>query len=323
MSAAPDQPRWAPRPARRPVRVLVTGWSGVLHGEATAGDVLSMQAVSDALTGAGIACDTGWSAVMCPPGGLRLDDADPADFTHLVWACGPLSGEPVVQTARRFAGCRRIAVGVSVLDPGEAAVTAFDVVLARDTSGTGGLVDLAARPASAGVPVVGVFLSGGQQEYADRRRHDDVNDALGRWLGSGDLARLSLDTRLDPRDWRLAATPGQVESVVRRLDVVVTTRLHGLVLALKNGVPAVAVDPVAGGAKVTAQARAWDWPVLAADGLTDAALDAALAWSLSSAGRDSAAARASGVGAGSGEELPALLAALADPAIPYHPGRTR
>lgn len=33
--------------------------------------------------------------------------------------------------------------------------------------------------------------------------------------------------------------------MLRRLDVVVTTRLHGLVLALKNGVPALAVDPVA------------------------------------------------------------------------------
>jgi len=44
--------------------------------------------------------------------------------------------------------------------------------------------------------------------------------------------------------------------------VVVTTRLHGLVLGLKQGVPVLAVDPVAGGAKVAAQAAAWGWPVL-------------------------------------------------------------
>ena len=47
-----------------------------------------------------------------------------------------------------------------------------------------------------------------------------------------------------------------------------TTRLHGLVLALKNGVPAVAIDTVAGGAKVARQADALGWPVLAADSLT-------------------------------------------------------
>jgi polysaccharide pyruvyl transferase WcaK-like protein len=32
-------------------------------------------------------------------------------------------------------------------------------------------------------------------------------------------------------------------------------RMHGIVLALKYGVPVLAVDPVAGCAKVTAQAR--------------------------------------------------------------------
>ena len=52
--------------------------------------------------------------------------------------------------------------------------------------------------------------------------------------------------------------------MIGRADVVVTTRLHGLVLALKQGVPALAVDPVAGGAKVAAQAAVWGWPVLLA-----------------------------------------------------------
>jgi polysaccharide pyruvyl transferase WcaK-like protein len=50
--------------------------------------------------------------------------------------------------------------------------------------------------------------------------------------------------------------------VIARADVVVTTRLHGLVLALKQGVPVLAVDPVAGGARVATQAAAWGWPVL-------------------------------------------------------------
>ena len=83
-----------------------------------------------------------------------------------------------------------------------------------------------------------------------------------RWLSSLDCARLELETRLDVRDWRLCATPAQLESVLSRLDLVVTDRLHGMVLALRAGVPALAVDPVEGGAKVTAQARACGWPAL-------------------------------------------------------------
>ena len=34
------------------------------------------------------------------------------------------------------------------------------------------------------------------------------------------------------------------------MDAVVTTRLHGTVLAIKNGVPPVVIDPIAGGRKV-------------------------------------------------------------------------
>ena len=83
-------------------------------------------------------------------------------------------------------------------------------------------------------------------------------------LAAADCARIALDTRLGPGEWRSPATAAQVESAIARADVVVTTRLHGLVLALKNGIPVLAVDPVAGGATVAAQAAAWDWPVLTA-----------------------------------------------------------
>jgi hypothetical protein len=106
------------------------------------------------------------------------------------------------------------------------------------------------------------------------------------WLGRQNCARVLFDTRLDGHDWRFARTPGQLESMIRRLDLVVTTRMHGLVLALKNGIPALAVDPIAGGAKVSAQAAAWSWPAaVAADTLTEANLDHWWAWCQSAEGR--------------------------------------
>ena len=72
--------------------------------------------------------------------------------------------------------------------------------------------------------------------------------------------------------------------------MVVTTRMHGLVLALKNGVPALAVDPIIGGAKVTAQAGAWTWPaVLAAGALTEAGLGHWWDWCRSEQGHAQAA----------------------------------
>jgi hypothetical protein len=69
----------------------------------------------------------------------------------------------------------------------------------------------------------------------------------------------------------------------------VTTRLHGMVHALKQGLPAVAVDPISGGAKIRRQAEAVGWPVvLTADGLSEKALHEALDYCLAPEARDTA-----------------------------------
>lgn len=267
------------------MRVLVTGWSSFVHGEATAGDVLSMEAVRDSLVEAGISVDLAWSPRL-RSGGLDLEQADPHAYTHLLFVCGPAHGWQVRQLHEQFARCRRLAVGVSIVAPDDPAVTGFHQVIARDGDGALAHHDLAATPRCAQVPVIGVVLAHAQHEYGIRQRHDDVHALLTSWLGRQDFARLPFDTRLDGGDWRFARTPDQLESMIRRLDMVVTSRMHGLVLALKNGVPALAIDPIAGGAKVSAQAAAWDWPaVVAADTLTEADLDHWWNWCRSTEGQ--------------------------------------
>jgi hypothetical protein len=283
-------------------RVLVTGWFSFLHGEATAGDVLALERVAVVLRAAGVAYDVVWS-----PGfradGTHFEDVDPAAYTHLVFVCGPAHGARVEELHRRFAHCVRIAVGVSVVDPGSAAVTGFHRVLARDAPGTGPTLDLAARaPVPDAPPVVGVVLTHGQREYGSLRRHTEVAEAVTGWLGGKDCARLELETRLDAHDWRLCGTPAQLQAVLARLDLVVTDRLHGLVLALRAGVPALAVDPVAGGAKVTAQARACGWPALvAAEELRAGELERWWAWCLGE-GRETARRLGAGFRSGAGTD---------------------
>nr|WP_151770891.1 polysaccharide pyruvyl transferase family protein [Streptomyces abyssomicinicus] len=268
----------------------MTGWFSFLHGEATAGDVLALDRVREVLDGAGLPYDVAWSPGF-RPGDLSLEQADPASYSHLVFTCGPVHGWQIERLHQRFADCVRIAVGVSVVDPASAAARGFHRVLARDAAGAAA-PDLAARaPAGRAVPVVGVILTHGQHEYAGRRLHDAVAAAVTGWLAEVDCARLELETRLDTRDWRRAATAGQLEAVLRRLDAVVTDRLHGLVLGLRSGVPVVAVDPVAGGAKVSAQGRVWGWPaVVPGEHVCPTALERWLRWCLSTEGRDTAAA---------------------------------
>jgi hypothetical protein len=272
-------------------RALVVGWPSFVDGIATAGDVLAMEAAREELAGAGLPCDMALSPVFRPEA-LRLEDAEPARYTHLVFACGPLHGPQVVGLHTRYAHCRRVAVGVSVIDPADPAATGFHAILARDGDGAGPRGDLALHPRHAPVPVVGVILADTQPEYGTRGRGGQAGAGLTRWLRGWDCALVPLDTRLDRQDWRLASCPAELEAVIRRLDLVVTTRLHGLVLALKNGVPAIAVDPVAGGAKVAAQAWAWTWPAaMTMENLDDERLGYWRDWCLSPAGK-SAASRA-------------------------------
>ncbi|MEU6062646.1 polysaccharide pyruvyl transferase family protein [Streptomyces sp. NPDC047097] len=274
-----------------PPRALLTGWFAFLHGEVTAGDELALRRVQRALDAAGLAHDTAWSPAF-RPGALCLDRVRPEDYTTLLFICGPLHGEQLADLHRRFAHCRRIAVGTSTIDPGAPAATGFHHVLSRGGADGPPLTDLAASAPATGLPpVAGVILTRGQGEYGARRRHDQAATALTHWLAARDIAALTLDTRLALRDPGHFRTPEQLDAVLTRLDAVVTTRLHGLVLALRAGIPALAVDPVAGGAKVTAQAAACDWPaLLPADRLDPAALDHWWHWCLTT-GRAEARSR--------------------------------
>jgi UDP:flavonoid glycosyltransferase YjiC (YdhE family) len=118
-----------------------------------------------------------------------------------------------------------------------------------------------------------------QNEYDDRQ--EAVAASVLELVRTLRLATVDVDTDLFGGETR-PRPPEQVESVLARADVVVTTRLHGLALALKNGLPAVAIDAVPGGAKVSRQAEAIGWPVvLGASEVTFAALGSALARCLS------------------------------------------
>jgi hypothetical protein len=280
------------RPHDGSARLLLTGWFSFPDGEATAGDVLAQQQVSATLSHFGIAHDTAWSPGF-RPAELSLEEADPAAYDRLLFLCGPASGAQLTRLHRRFAACRRYALGVSVIDPADPAVTGFHRVVARDGTGSEPRLDLSATAAlGPEPPTVGVVLTEGQGEYGERRRHTGTVRRLTDWIGGTDCARVEWDTRL-ATDWRHCATAEQYLALVRRLDAVLTTRLHGMVLALRVGTPVLAVDPVAGGAKVSAQARALGWPAaLRAEDVTTPTLDRWWAWCLSPAGRAAAARRA-------------------------------
>lgn len=147
--------------------------------------------------------------------------------------------------------------------------------------------DLSFREAQVPVPVMGLCLTGPQREYEGRHRGELAAARLRGLVERSGGACVELDTSVPAETNRFGLSNGaQFEAICRRLDVMLTTRLHGMVLALKNGVPVIAIDPVAGGDKVTRQARLLGWSeVFEADLVTDEALAAALDRCLSEEGR--------------------------------------
>jgi hypothetical protein len=211
-------------------------------------------------------------------------EADPTRYGEIVFVCGPFGyGPPLTEFLRRFEGIPLVGLNLSLLQPLEE-WDPFKLLLERDSDRTA-RPDMSFLSRQPLVPVVGVVLVHVQEEYGARALHARAHGAIRELLGSRDVATVDIDTRLDENAAGLA-TSAQVESLIARMDAVVTTRLHGTVLALKNGVPALAIDPVSGGAKISRQARTLGWKaVFAADALDSAELARTLDWCLSEQAR--------------------------------------
>jgi Polysaccharide pyruvyl transferase len=247
------------------MRVLVAGWFSFEDRMATAGDLLSCEVVCQWLGSRKILFDR---AVAPPNGRFSWDKVNEKKYSHLVFVCGPYAQDWIPRSIlTRFAHCRKIGLDLTMLDE----TNPFDVLFTRHER-----PDLVFASETIRVPLIGLVLVHPQFEYGKRSKADPANDALRTLARSRDSVPIEIDTRLDGRNASGYTTPAQVESAIARMDVILTTRLHGMALALKNGVPAVVVDSVSGGAKITQQARVLGWPVFNVDRLNSAKLKKAL-----------------------------------------------
>lgn len=288
-------PRVRSRPpgAERGRRTLLAGWFSFGRATATAGDILVRDLVEGWLDDAGHTVDV----ANLPPfeGGVDWRAVDPGSYDHVVFVCGPFSRYGRTgQLVRRFNGARFVALDVSMKEP-LSKWNPCEVLFERDSDRTV-RPDLALLTAQPLVPVVGVCLV--EHQPGPTSMHGEAEAAIRRLTETQEMSVVHIDTRLDQPD-RALRTAAEVESLVARVDVMLTTRLHGMVLALKNGVPAVVIDPIAGGGKVHAQAERLGWPRrYVADSLDDRELLDALSWCLTEeAGRQARACRESAAGA--------------------------
>lgn len=265
------------------MRVLIAGWFSFEQMGASAGDLLARDLVCDWLAEAGLDYDI----AKAPPfqGGITWQQANSSYYTAIFFICGPFgNGPPITDFLQHFKGLPLIGINLTMLQNLDV-WNPFDLLIERDSSVTS-RPDLVFLSEPTKVPVAGLILVHSQQEYGKRGMHLVADEALRRLLDSNEIAVVTIDTRLDENKVGLR-TPSEVESLIARMDVIITTRLHGMVMALKNGIPALVVDPIAGGAKIQCQAKTIGWDtVFTADNLKTDDLQNALDYCLSDEGRE-------------------------------------
>ena len=260
--------------------VLVAGWFSFEGGHATGGDIFAMEVAVDWLKQAGF---EKVDVAFDPPfkGGVDWRHVDPAAYSHVVFVCGPFEQKLYeAEFLTRFSNSRLIGLNLSMLvslDKWQP----FDLLYERnsDKDVRPDMVFLSQKPK---VPVIGVCLVEPYPGALDA----EANAAIQRLLDKHEVSAVYIDTRLDINNTHLRS-PLEIESLIARVDVLLTTRLHGAVMALKNGVPVLPIDPEAGGAKIVLQMKKLGWPIVfSADKLDDKEIEKAFDYCLTQEARD-------------------------------------
>lgn len=232
----------------------------------TVGDIDSLALVRRWLKEAGVpftVAPFGGPPLDAIPGSVLPESVDPLDYTHVIIVCGPCDRSyysrrwPIDPAA--FRHCHFVGVNLSMIEP-VAKWNPFDTLLERNSERVV-RPDLTFGVERGLTPVLGLCVIQNQPEYGGRQLHRRAEELLRSVARRHDAAVVAIDT-----GWPAALnhtgleSEAQIESLIARVDVLLTTRLHGIVYALKHGVPALVLDPVAGGDKVILQAQALGWP---------------------------------------------------------------
>jgi hypothetical protein len=271
--------------------VLIAGWFSFTNGLATAGDLGACRTVRKWLIEAGYHCDVALDAEISDNETVseefvKLESVDPEAYSHVIFVCGPFGPYRTEKAfLSRFQNSVIIGLNLS-MEEDINLWNPFDILIERDSSRCV-RPDIAFDSVQKSVPVVGICLV--EPWGYDLEKIDSIETTITRALTLREIAPVAIDTRLDDNLVGLR-TAAEVESLIAKMDVVVSTRLHGMVLALKRGVPVVAIDPRNGDGKISRQASVLNWPhIYTAQELTIERFNMALDLCLRSETRESAA----------------------------------
>ncbi|AZO55832.1 MULTISPECIES: capsular polysaccharide synthesis protein [unclassified Mesorhizobium] len=276
--------RYMPHPSGRYATVADTAakvppillcWYGSLKDNGTIGDLFAVQSVAARMKALGLNFRhlTASTAIEISGERVALDEIAEGDYATLVFVCGPvIRNHPIVETIiRRFPSIRKIGISISLFDRDHINyVQPFDVVLAREGGGrrfedVAILAPSRVAPKRAREPneplVVGLVLRGEQGEYGPQSSlHDRTSALTARVLDSLATKYQVRTLEIEHHLTRSGRAPFEIEALYSSCDLVLTSRFHGAVLAMRNEVPFIAIDQIRGGGKLTNLLSTSGWP---------------------------------------------------------------
>jgi hypothetical protein len=253
-------------PSHRPViRRLLVGWFGSFSGHGTIGDLRSLEAVVSHLVGRGHTVFHATADPVSISGATKVDwrQVSPHACDAVIFVCGPILLNHPETTAffAHFAAVKLAGVGVSLLPEGhQNYVNPFTVVFARQGgSDVFGDVAICAPQSRRAAPfkqageeaVIGLALRGEQHEYGvDLCLWREANLIFTAFIDLVSQYRPVRVVEIENHLLRSRRTPEAIEQQYAECDLVLTTRFHGAVTALRQNVPFIALDQIRSGAKV-------------------------------------------------------------------------
>jgi hypothetical protein len=244
-------------------RALIFGPFGVKDRGCTFGDVHAAEVVASWLTEKNIEYDI-VNEVSYSKKNIEFKKINPKIYNILFYVCGPFgigSFKPL-DVKKDFKHCKKIAVNVSVdRDDISSYQGHVDYIIARD-SGTVKNPDLVFNIKNTKVPVIGVLLihSNGPKGL---KCHEKIKKEVWNFFDKEKYARIDMDTIITTKkniNRTRVYSSDILDSLICRCDAIISNRLHGVVYALKNKIPVLAIDPIIGGHKVQKQIESIKWP---------------------------------------------------------------
>ncbi len=263
------------------IKILVT-WYGSFSKNGTVGDYLSVNSLTHFLEKHNYDFDCASYKPFHNLKGnpIELENALPSDYDIIIFCCGPIlkNHENLNSLFEKFKTLYKVGIGVSLFPKDHFNFyNPFDFVLARE-NGTEMYEDIAiiashtkqTKYSNQEGLKIGLILRNEQHEYGKKNCKSDkaylylmiiaktligtretFSNKLMKLFTKGAPAKasgtiLEINNHLETS----GLTPQEIENQYSECDLILTTRFHGSMLALRNDIPFIALDQIKNGAKV-------------------------------------------------------------------------